>query len=414
MSNITNFFLLAMVALSIAFALSTTDNIQVYIENTASVLEEVAIIDEDTQIVELPTIIEEVRLGSSARQVEIPKEKESVEPAIPKEDQSEPEPLASIQRSGPIQIQQKQNIIPIQESVPAIVQNENLMSPNEINELARGATVNVFCTSKIGGSFQPLSGSGVFIDDKGVILTNAHIAQYFLLKDYLMKDFMNCVIRTGSPARNTYRAELLFMPPLWIENNYKNISEQTPKGSGEHDYALLLVTESALVREPLPEKFPALELMKNIETLEEGLPILTASYPAGFIDNLSITKNLWLTSSTANIADFHVFREKIVNIPDAFSMKGLISAQEGSSGGAVVSLRDGRLLGIITTRSSGDTTGERNLYAILLEHINESMKTQIGVTLENFLKEDLIRLTKEFNTFVAPQLTDILIGELEK
>ena len=154
--------------------------------------------------------------------------------------------------------------------------------------------------------------------------------------------------------------------------------------------------------------------MRNIETLEEGLPVLTASYPAGFIDNLSITKNLWLISSTANIANFHVFREKIVNTPDAFSMKGLISAQEGSSGGAVVSLRDGRLLGIITTRSSGDTTGERDLYAILLEHISESMKTQIGITLEKFLKEDLTRLAEEFNTLVAPQLTNILVRELEK
>ena len=79
------------------------------------------------------------------------------------------------------------------EEVPAV-------SFSTINEVTREALVNVFCTTKSGGSFKPTTGSGVIIDERGVILTNAHVAQYYLLEDYLVEDFVSCVIRTDSPA----------------------------------------------------------------------------------------------------------------------------------------------------------------------------------------------------------------------
>ena len=70
-------------------------------------------------------------------------------------------------------------------------------SSDAVNSAARAALVNILCTSR--GSVRPISGSGVIIDSRGVILTNAHVAQYVLLAENPAIN-LSCVIRTGSPA----------------------------------------------------------------------------------------------------------------------------------------------------------------------------------------------------------------------
>ena len=65
----------------------------------------------------------------------------------------------------------------------------------------RKALVNIICTVSAGTVLRSISGSGVIISSKGVVLTNAHIGQYFLLSDYPSKGNTFCVIRTGSPAK---------------------------------------------------------------------------------------------------------------------------------------------------------------------------------------------------------------------
>jgi hypothetical protein len=111
---------------------------------------------------------------------------------------------------------------------------ETLLPFSFINEETRKALVNILCTTKFGGSLKPITASGIIIDEKGVILTNAHIAQYFLLKDYQTKNFLECVIRQGSPAKPLYRAQLLYIPSLWVEDNAASIKLQEPKGTGEN------------------------------------------------------------------------------------------------------------------------------------------------------------------------------------
>src|SRR3989344_252919 len=53
-----------------------------------------------------------------------------------------------------------------------------------LNEQVRAAVVNILCITGSGGPLNSISGSGVIIDPRGIILTNAHVAQYFLLKNY--------------------------------------------------------------------------------------------------------------------------------------------------------------------------------------------------------------------------------------
>jgi hypothetical protein len=87
------------------------------------------------------------------------------------------------------------------------------IASDALNAQTRSALVNILCSVGASGGVHPISGSGVFVDNRGVILTNAHIGQYFLLKDYPVQNNVDCVIRTGGPAQPHYRAKLLYLPP---------------------------------------------------------------------------------------------------------------------------------------------------------------------------------------------------------
>src|SRR3989338_8060445 len=105
----------------------------------------------------------------------------------------------------------------------------------------RTALVNIICYAPAGSSLRSISGSGVFIDSKGIILTNAHIAPNFLLKDR----GVSCDIRAGSPATDRYEASLIYIPPAWVNANASILAKTAPRGTGEYDFALLCVTKSA-------------------------------------------------------------------------------------------------------------------------------------------------------------------------
>jgi len=252
------------------------------------------------------------------------------------------------------------------------------------------------------------------IDEKGVILTNAHVAQYLLLKDYRIKDFLNCVVRGGSPAKPMYKANLLYLPPVWIENNAFNIKLQKPKGTGLDDYALLYVTEPTRPGSSLPKTIPSASIDVTPQYIDLDEPVLLASYPAGFLGSIDITKNLWISSSVARMTRLYTFREDPPLTADGFSVGGTIVAQEGASGGGVFSLKTGKLIGLLATSLLGETTGERDLRAITLRHVNQSIEENTGENLETFLSGDLKQKSADFNSTIAPQLTQILTDVLEK
>lgn len=297
---------------------------------------------------------------------------------------------------------------------PPAIPEAPLIPQAELNTRARASIVNIFCLTKTSGILSPISGSGVIINDKGVILTNAHVAQFLLLKDYGTKDFLDCVIRGGSPARPLYRAEILYTPSTWIETNRVNIKLDKPMGTGENDYALLLITESVNEGEPLPASFPAMPFDTDPQNNRTGDPVLVASYPAGFLDGLQTAKNLWQASSVLRVMQIYTFKENPPTTRDAFSVGGTILAQEGASGGGVFSLKTGKLVGLIATSVLEGNTSERDLRAVSIGHINESMKQETGEDLESFLQGDLAQKKNLFTALVAPQLTKILTDTLNK
>jgi len=283
------------------------------------------------------------------------------------------------------------------------------LSFSDINISTREAVVNIFCTTKGGGPFNPTSGSGVIIDERGVILTNAHIAQYFLLKDYPSKDFVDCIIRTGSPAQARFRASLLFIPTIWVETNAEKIAQQNPRSNGENDFALLLIKESVRTDSQLPSTFSSVNPILDETVVNENESVLLAGYPAGFLGGIAIQKNLYITSTITDIEKVFTFKE---NTLDLFSLGGNIIAQQGVSGGAVINKENG-LIGIFVTSSDGETTDERDLRAITLSHINRSLILNSEMTLEELLAGDLLQKTLDFSANTAPALTKLLVDVLE-
>jgi hypothetical protein len=293
-------------------------------------------------------------------------------------------------------------------TLPIPLIKETTLSTSELNTKTRGALVNIICTTKTGGLISPITGSGIIISERGAILTNAHIAQYYLLKDYSTPDFLNCTIRTGSPAVNAYKAELLFISPAWVNGNYKKIAESNPKGTGENDFALLLITEATRPGAVLPDKFPFIppDLREQKPQLHD--PVIVAGYPAGFLGGTSIQKELYAVSTVTEVMDVFTFKETSL---DLFSVGGNIAAQKGSSGGGVVSLT-GKLLGIVVTATDAVQTADRDLRAITLSHINRSLMEEIGSDLNAYLFGDLAGKSSQFRTLIAPILTSLLESAL--
>lgn len=279
-----------------------------------------------------------------------------------------------------------------------------------INETTRDALVNILCTTRSGGLIKPITGSGVIIDSRGVILTNAHVAQYFLLKDYPNKDAIECIIRVGSPAEPLYRAELLHIPTIWVNNNATNITNQNPMGTGVDDYAFLLITGHVNPNGTLPDTFAFIQPDIEETFITVGKNVLVAGYPAGFLSGIAIQKDLYAVTTIPKIMDIFTFGD---NMLDLISLGGSIAAQKGSSGGAVVNSSSG-LIGIVVTSSDGETTAERDLRAITLSHIERSLKKNNGFGLEILLFGNLRVKSNLFNLSTAPILTELLINELEK
>jgi len=320
---------------------------------------------------------------------------------------SEKKPIVITPKNPAIEIPLTSRPLPpiIQEIVP-------LNSLTKINEEVRAAVVNILCATASGGTLKPITGSGVIIDTRGVILTNAHIAQYFLLKDYPFKNNVDCTIRMGSPAMPLYKASLLFVSPAWIEANHKNITLENPLGTGEHDFALLLIDDTTNPNNTLPSSFPAIS--SNLIELDEDVVLkdayVVAGYPAGFLGGISVIRDLYISSTVSSVKKVYTYKEDSI---DLLSLGGSVLAQKGASGGAVVRQNDKKLVGIIVTTTDQKTTEERDLRAITTTHISRSLEASTNLTLNKYLEGDLKQKVTQFqNRF--DQLKAILVSDLNR
>lgn len=261
----------------------------------------------------------------------------------------------------------------------------------------RKALVNIICyVNSSDSKLYSISASGVIVDPKGIILTNAHIAQYFLLTDH----GVSCTIRAGGPATDAYKAALIYISPTWLEANTDVLTQANPSGTGEHDFAFLAVTASAprtdsgqATSTPLPSSFSHVRLAA--ESPDIGTPVAVASYGAQFLKFSQIQSALYPIVVFGSVKDVFTFATTSIDI---IALGGSAAAQEGSSGGGVVN-ESGELAGIITTsRVKGDFS-TRALNAITTSYIRTEYASETGQSLGSLLAKPPLTAVADF----APQ-----------
>lgn len=284
-------------------------------------------------------------------------------------------------------------------------QKENISVTNP--ELA---LVNIFCTFTTPSTIRTTTGTGFFIHSDGVIITNAHVAQYLLLGATDTLGDAECIIRQGTPAVAKYRAQLLYIPPTWVQENASLINSAAPTGTGERDYALLYVS-SSVDNTPLPAIFPALDT--NTDLLPRsvtGSEVVAAGYPATDLIRNGASTPLLAVMATTSISELYTFGS---NFADVFAIRGSRVGAEGSSGGPVVN-SDGKAIGMIVTRGNDETDGAGSLRAITLSHVHRTILEETGFSLERNISGDLAFRSNVFTDTLAPFLITILSNEIAR
>jgi S1-C subfamily serine protease len=258
----------------------------------------------------------------------------------------------------------------------------SLASETTIDE----ATVNLYCKLKLGGVTASVTGSGVFIDARGVILTNAHVAQYFLLQEEGSSTKTNCSVRVGTPAKDAYTASVLFISPQWARAYASAVdTKNSGKGTGEFDFALLYVDGAKKKKKGLPDAFPYLSLTDVIteELAYEGAPAKVAGYPAQNLDYKEIQKKLKRVVVDSSIEGFRTFMNPFIDVLLIAPSK---AGRSGVSGGPITT-EDDAVLGIASTM--GNEKGEnRSLRGITTTYIERTIQMDTGLSLSSILSGD--------------------------
>ncbi len=247
--------------------------------------------------------------------------------------------------------------VPPQEEEPVV--SKEILSPEQN---IRAATVNIYCTRPVGGQIAHHSGSGVVIDPSGIIITNAHVAEHVLLEQAGRE---TCFIRTGSPATNSYKAKVVFLPDAWIETNRFNLNSGTLTGTGENDYAILMITSRVSKNAydvPLPYLAP------DTSNINIGTNITIAGYPILSQSVSILTSGLYSLSAPSSIIRVSGYDGVSA---DVINTGPTNLAEHGTSGGAIAT--GGSLVGIIDSAVIDSFSGRRAVQGITLSYINRSL-----------------------------------------
>lgn len=241
------------------------------------------------------------------------------------------------------------------------------------------ATVNIYCQYKNGSKLYSSTGSGVFISDRGIILTNAHVVQPFLV----VGKKGGCTVRTGSPAKATYTAALLYLSPTWSANEVEELRSKTPRGTGEGDFALLYITGAE--KGTLPTKFPSLLFDETVYTPAEGESVTLAGYPSGGLSFKNIERKLNYEEDETTVEAVRTFSRPF---PDVLSLAPSEAGEPGVSGGPVVDSA-GVLSAIATAIENTKSKDERTVRAITIFHIDRTLFSEASTTLRTLISGDL-------------------------
>ncbi|MBP9757156.1 MAG: trypsin-like peptidase domain-containing protein [Candidatus Pacebacteria bacterium] len=266
-------------------------------------------------------------------------------------------------------------------------------TPFEFDQSWRSAVVNLFCTDRYGGGLS--SGSGVIVDSRGIILTNAHVALDFLFQDWPTPSITECVVRTGSPASPAYKASLVYLPAGYVSDTVKAVPGASDDGFiyGKDDYAILVITGPSTGQIKAPTVFPYLSI--DYAAPAVNTPVYLLGYASEYTSYETLQRNLYQLASPASVDAQRMIQGsgKI----DTVAFNGNVVGQHGSSGGAVI-LNGGKLAGLMTffDKLQGATTADKVLNALTTGYVARDFETDTGVSLTTFLANDPATLVQKF------------------
>lgn len=277
-------------------------------------------------------------------------------------------------------------------AAPISIKNQTVLTNDIVTNETKllEATVNLYCRVKVGNKLISITGSGVMIDPRGVILTNAHVAQYFLLNGEDSKLATDCSVRTGSPAKETYTAEMLYISKDWLKANTKKSTRESAKSTGESDFALLYVTDT---KGPVQHAFFPLGIATQIKKGEE---VTVTGYPAGDLNYKEIRNKLKVQAATTTITGLQTFESKTI---DQLVLSRSKVASSGVSGGPVASLD--AVVGIAVARSMSKTKEGASLRALTIRYIDQVVTNETGLSLITLFSGDLATLAAKTQASIS-------------
>ena len=149
-------------------------------------------------------------------------------------------------------------------------------------------------------------------------------------------------------------------------------------GTGENDYALLILTERTSASAP---DVPLVYLEPSARNPQIGDEITLAGYPAGFGDVNLLESALYLLQKPSQIINVVGFSGSGA---DVLNTSPTSLAVQGSSGGAIVA-SDDTLFGIMVAVTVDNSTGQKNIQGITLPYIQRSILSNSGKSFSYFI-----------------------------
>ena len=272
----------------------------------------------------------------------------------------------------------------------------------------KDALVNVYCTYKTDTQIRTNTGTGFFVSPEGVVMTNAHVAQFLLLEAVHNTGTTKCVLRAGDPAAPLYEANLLYISPAWVQQHANLITEKRPRGTGERDFALLYVT-AGINNKPMPQYFPYLALNTNpLSKRTIGDTVTVAGYPAETALAHDAHANLRPQAARTDIVNLYTFDS---NTADVIAIGESAVGEFGASGGPILNGKN-KVIGLISTKGSPND-GTKSLRGLSLSYINRTMIEESTFDLSRTMSGAIELRARLFTETIATFLSKVLEAELE-
>lgn len=268
--------------------------------------------------------------------------------------------------------------------------------------------VNIFCSQKIvvngkvTSQRRTITGSGALISKDGVVLTNAHVAQFPLLAD--KNPNIVCLARYGNPASGSLSVKVSYISPEWVKEYGKYINTEGAPQSGKSDFALLKISlpTGNTGNSPL---FP-LTLQKSLP--DQSATIYSVSYPADILGAKGVNSSLPLQKEALGINRFYSVG---VTSNDVIETTPSSAGQRGSSGGAIVD-QQGQLIGTITTIVNSSNPSKKLIRAMTITHTDVEFSKFSNTNLSQVTTYGIAEAEKSFDNQYREFLTSLLTNYL--